>query len=428
MKMATAMVKRAGLIFTLLFALALLGGCGGGNAPAIDPCITNPNLAGCNPGDTSGSISIDRTTAPIVASNTLNDLLDITQIALVAVIKSYDYKTEIQTVDQSVQEFPVYTLNDPSTAPFQHTLNCDNNNTYNVAIQDFKPPNIMEGKTVSITFNNVDVTGHPNPELTCQFGSMNLRGFFHLTRITITEDPNQPGSWSLDGELWPTITIHDGNYRAFVSNPIHILADYAPDTGLSFTGTVMDSSTFSSLPLPNGTTPNGNNFIDGIGMIFTHYPAGSDPNTSPNTTYDVLQKDFVITAQLDSIDPATASLLSLTTDGTLVNNITGTDLYLNIHTHDSSNTPVPLTWSKPDAYDLDPKGIPPFRGSYLIEDTGTGSSVLTTIDTANASTHPGKLFLTVVDNTLPPSDPAQTATLDSYWQILMKHLGQPGVI
>jgi hypothetical protein len=419
MKTAAAMAKRSALKLILLFALALLGGCGGGNPPTLDPCITNPNLAGCNVGDTSGSISIDTITAPVITSSTVNDLLDITRIALVSVVKTYDYKTEIQIVDQSVQDIPVNTRNDPSTAPFQHTLNCDNNNTYTVAINDLQPTNIMEGKTVTVTFNNVDITGHPNPELTCQIGNMNLSGYFNLTRIAISEDPANPGNWSLDGELWPTITLHDGNYRAFISNPIHLVADYSPTTGLSLTGTVMDSSSFVSLPLPNGTNPNGNNYIDGIGMVLSHYPAGNDPNTSPYTTYNILLKDFVITAHLDSIDTATASQMNMTADGTMVDDITGTDLFLNIQS-DSTN---PLVWNRLDNYDLDPRLIPPTSGTLLIDDTATGSSSLMTI-----IDNTGKLTLTVTDNTLPASDPAQTTINDSNWLILTRHLGQPGLI
>ena len=247
---------------------------------------------------------------------------------------------------------------------------------------------------------------------------MYLSGFFNLTRIVITEDTNGPGSWTLDGELWPTITVHDGNYRAFISNPIRLVADYTPSGGLSLTGTVMDSSAFVSLPLPNGNNPNGNNFIDGIGIVASHYPAGADMNTSPFTTYNILQKDFVITAHLDSMDPATATQLSATADGTMVGDITGTDLFLNIQS-DAAN---PIVWNKLGSYDLVPKLIPANSGTLLIEDSNFGSSSLMTIvdDT-------GRLTLTVTDNTLSPSDPAQTTINDSNWLILVRHLGQPGV-
>ena len=410
-------IRRFGYALIIAF-VALVSGCGGGNPPTVDPCITDPNLSGCNIGDTSGSVSIDKITAPVITSSTINDLLDITQVALVSVVKSYNYNTEIQTVDQSIQDIPVNTRNDPSTAPFQYTLNCDNNNTYTVAINDFQPTNIMEGKTVTVTFNNVDITGNPNPELTCQFGNRKLSGFFNLTRITITENQAGAGSWSLDGELWPTITIHDGNYRAFISNPIHLVADYSPLTGLSLTGTVMDSSAFVSLPITNGTNPNGNNFIDGIGMVISHYPAGNDPNTSPYTTYNILLKDFAITTHLDTIDTATASHLSMTADGMMVGNITGTDLFLNIQS-DSGN---PLAWDRLGTYDLDPRLIPPKSGTLLIEDTGIGSSSLMTIIDAA-----GRLTLTVTDNTLAANDPARTTINDSNWLILTRHLGQPGV-
>jgi len=408
------------VIVLILALLALVSGCGGGNPPTVDPCITDPNLSGCNIGDTSGSVSIDQITSPIITSSVLNDLIDITQIALVSVVKSYDYKTEIQTVDQTQQTniFDPISHNNAGTAPFQHTLNCDNNNTYDVTINDFKAPNIMEGKTVTVIFNDKD-GGIPNPELTCQFGNTNLRGFFHLTRIVISENPAIPGSWSLDGELWPTITIHDGNYRAFISNPIHLVADYTPSTGLSLTGTVMDSSIFSTQGNPYTNNPTVNTYINGVGIVVTHYPAGTDMNTSPFTTYNILLKDFAITAHLDTIDTATASQLSMTTDGTIVGDITGTDLYLNIQS-DAAN---PIAWDKLGGYDLVPKLIPAKSGTLLIQDTGIGSSSLMTITDST-----GKLTLTVVDNTLPSTDPAQTTINDSNWLILTRHLGQPGVI
>jgi len=405
--------------FALLVAgFALVSGCGGGNPPTVDPCITDPNLSGCNIGDTSGSVSIDKITAPVITSSTLNDLLDITQIALVSVVRSHDYKTEIQLVNQGAQNVPRDTMNDPSTAPFQHTLKCDNNNTYSVSINDFAPTNIMEGKTVTVTVNNIDITGKPNPELTCQFGNMKLSGYFNLTRIIISENLVGPGSWTLDGELWPSVFIHDGNYRAFISNPIHLVADYSPATGLSLTGAVMDSSAFASLPLPNGSNPNTGNYIDGIGIVVSHYPAGTDPNTSPYTTYNILLKDFAVTAHLDTIDTATASQLNMTWDGTMVGDITGTDLFLNIQS-DSTN---PLAWDRIGSYDLDPRLIPPKSGTLLIEDTGIGSSTLLTAIDAT-----GRVTMTVTDNTLASTDPAQTTINDSNWLILTRHLGQPGV-
>lgn len=411
----------------IVAALVLISGCGGGNPPAIDPCITDPNLSGCNLGDTSGSVSIDKITSPIITSSILNDLIDITQIAMVTAVDAYAFKSEIQAVDQTAQYPPVNTRNDcvvpstvgtnckPSTAPFQYTVDCLNNNTYSVAINDMQPNYNLEGKTVTVTINNIDITNHSNPELTCQFGYMYLSGLLNLTRIVITEDPNVPGSWTLNGELWPTLTVHDGNYRAFISNPIRVVADYTPSTGLSLTGTVMDSSAFVNNP--NGTTPNGNNFIDGIGIVASHYPAGTDPNTTPFTTYNILQKDFVITAHLDNIDSPTQ--LSATADGTMVGDITGTDLFLNIQS-DAAN---PIVWNKLDSYDLVPKRIPANSGTLLIEDTNFGSSSLMTI-----VDNTGKLTLTVVDNTLAASDPAQTTINDSNWLILTRHLGQPGVM
>jgi hypothetical protein len=139
---------------------------------------------------------------------------------------------------------------------------------------------------------------------------------------------------------------------------------------------------------------------------------------------------------MDSIDPTTSTSMSLTADGTLVNNITGSpdptnnnarpDLFLTVHTIDVNGLSAPLTWEKLVTTDFDAKKYPPVDGSFTLVDQVTPYNRLTTtLDADNAALYPGKLVLNVTDNNLANSP---TFRLDSYWQILLRHLGQPGVI
>jgi len=424
------------ILLPLLLIAGLMSACGGSTPPLADPCVEDPSLAGCVGVDFTTSVSIDSDTAPALTSNLLHDLLDISQIALTATLQSYTYKDDILSVINTQDRYAIdYTnhncgiplnfqggagdidqyLTDNAIACSQYvphfSLPCDNGNTYDIFVKITDPSQQYNlGGTIMEVIFNSNISGNPAPGIYCQIGNMKISGMLYLAQVSITNDPADPESWSQTSELWPTVTIHDGIHWTDISNPMRVEASYTPEIGLTFTGTVMDNSATHTQFSPNEVN----------GIQFTHYPAGSDPNVSPETTYNTLHLDSTVTIQMDSTDPATATLLSLSTAGVMNSNKTGLDLVMNINTTDSANASQPLIWD--NAIEIAPKWVPPVSGSIMIDDIDTGSQAVTTIDATNAAIDPGKLNIVVTDNSLPVSSPNHVTVLPSNWGVLMKRL------
>jgi hypothetical protein len=406
------------LISALLLTIAgLLGGCGGGTAPA-DPCVTDPNLAGCVGAISSSASSLTKDNAAAVLSSTLLDLISITEVTLATAINSNSYKTEILTapIFQNLNLPPSwYQRNDPD-GPYMVYIPCDNYTTetpyeYSIIIQILEnpattgDPKHMEGPTMTINFGGDSYESNIRAGNYCQLDDMKISGFLHLTRIAFAEDTPQPGSSTLSGEIWPTIIFHNDTTLTTVANNLALNAIFTPNTGLTVTGTVMDNPYI----VPG--------LLDNInGMVFTHFAAGSDPNAS-TSTYAILRTGFVITTQMDTVvdlDPLSATQLSVSATGTMLSDRTGTDINMQVATTDAGLISQPLTWSGNVNVIDAPKIAPPGSGALLIKDISTNNTIASTI-----STTPGNVDAVITDNAILPGDLGHITNLTFYWANLM---------
>ncbi len=448
-KLNNNIVRPMRLTLLIIVLSWVVTGCGGGTAPYENPCITNPNLLGCSAADLTTSVSIDQASSPTLTSTLLHDLLDITQIALKTTLLTKEYKQQILAardtqpqqryancgtptdITSSAGNNTAYlenNLNACSEFATQITLPCDNGNQYNVFIKTTSPGYTLGGTIMQIVFsdqtqninNQVDLAR--DPSMSCQIGTLHLGGIIQLAQINITDDPTNPDNWTQTSELYPTVTIYDfdqydpnndianSDHWVDINNPLQIEASYNVDTGLTFTGTVMDNSAFFD---PTSTSLNNLN-----GIEFSHYPPNTDPNDTATATYNNLRLGSTVTVQLNSTDPLTASLMTFSTTGTMATNRTGLDLDMSISTKDASGTAQPLTWAiTPNIFGYIPKQAPPFRGNFRVDDKATGSQLVATVNT-NASTDQD-LNLLVTDNTLSVTDPAHITSTDTGWLVLL---------
>jgi len=410
----------------------MISGCpqlGSSTATFTNPCDNDPTLAGCSGGTGSGAGTLNTDNAAIVLSSSLHDILNITQVMLAAAVKSHEYRTEIEQVNsqgqsnnqgQMTDQGQVSGLNIPD-------LPCDiAPNTYTIDIQFALPGYPQEGTTVTINFGGYtgrrdayDTNGNLIPAVTdaeayCRLGNINISGVMNITRIDFAlPDPALPESWAMDAEIWPTLTIHHDptpdNYMASddaiadltdITNPIHITATYTQTVGLTLAATVMDN------PFCNEPPCNIN------GMVFTHYKAGDNANTVSNSS--ILRTGSTITTEVDSadpqLDPLNASRWSISVDGGIVSDRTGTDIDMPVQTVDSSASSQPLTWQGTNSVNDAPESQPPTSGAMTISDIGTGNSITGTI-----TSNQGDMNLLITDNTV---SPPQTS-LPTHWHVMM---------
>jgi len=410
------------ILATLLTICSLLTGCGGGTAPPPDdPCITDPNLAGCVGGTSTTAASLNQENAALALSNSLHDILDITRIALATAIKSNELKTEILTVQNT---YGIYQENnDETTGPVPSpTFACTNDSSIQFnGVNDIIIQYVQEGMgyeqsgtrlTVNFGGDQIDsqMGGPPDPALYCQIGDMKISGHLDLSNIIIVEDQPEPGSWTLTGKFFPTLVLHNSLTLTTIINPMSFEAIYNPDTGLTLAATVLSNSQHNP---DDGTNRDG--------MVFTHFPAGSHPNTSPDATNNILLKGSIITARMDSPDPAfdplATTLLSFDINGTILSNRTGTDVDMDIQTADSSASRQPLTWT--NNIDVAPKIAPPGSGTFLITDVLSGNNIATTIST-DVNRYPGDIDIVIIDNTYAPGDPGYLINQVTNWGVLMQ--------
>jgi len=418
-----------------------------GTGPFENPCITNPSLPGCSAGNFTSSLSIDTESAPTLASNLLHDLLDVTQIALMTTQLSSEFKQNIQDItDTPYQDFQgncgtppdlfgaagniqeYLNANSATCGNYiaQHTVQCDNNNTFNVNIMKTAPGYALTGTIMQIVFNDrYDANGTnatsfnttPDPTRSCQLGRLYLGGTINIGNIIITDDPLNPGNWTQTSDFYPTVTVYDfttqdptktiadSDHWIDISNPMRIESSFSTDTGLSFTGTVMDNSAY--FDLTNTSLSNLN------GIEFSHYPAYTDPNDTAMATYNNLRVDSTISAQLNN----TNTVLSYSTTGTMSSNRTGIDLDMDISTADASDVSQPLTWLDTNVF-YAPKDAPPSQGAFKMADTLTGSQLVATINPDATSTE-NDLNIVITDNTLPVNDPSHVSTVTTGWLALL---------
>ena len=160
----------------------------------------------------------------------------------------------------------------------------------------------------------------------------------------------------------------------------------------------MDNGTFA------GGTVNG--------LVITHFPPGFDPNTQPS---DILEKDFAITSYRDSRDPLAATLFTITANGSITSNLTGTDIKMEAQTSDSTGS-RPLTWTSniADA----PLQSPPGSGALVVTENNSASVVAAAVSATNSSGL-GDMNMTVINNSLPSDSPDHEQTVLTNWPELL---------
>jgi len=398
---------------TLLLFLGISGCHTNGMAPP-DPCLTDPNLNGCVGSISSSTTSLNPDNAAAVVSSTLQDIISISQVALIAAIKGNELKTDIQSAP-TTQPIINPEAND-ETGPFRKTFPCDNSTAnsphdYFISIQNLinpsqqAPERHMEGATMTISFDGTAIGSNITPGVYCTIGNMNISGFMYLTRTTFPT-PSQADNWTMTGEIWPTLVIHNDTILTTIANNMALEVSYTTGTGLVVTGTVMSNpyltSVFTADPID--------------GMVFTHFQAGDDPNTSPTSTYTILNTGYVINGQIDNAEPLfdllATSQLSFTAAGTISSDRTGTEIDMQVQTVDASATSQPFVWSNnlPEA----PKIAPPTSGALFIEDISTTNSIAATI-----SNTPGNVDLVITDNAFAPNTSGHITSQTAYWVNLM---------
>lgn len=373
-------------LIPLLMSAALLSGCGGGSTPTTQGTAIDTTSTGNTQTSTTTLASLTTNNAATVMSSTLHDILDIAQIMLAAQAKTRELQLNIEAaLRQSITQ----TLNN---------LSCDNApGVYNIIIQNIDRPGYdLSGATLTINLGGEASGPILNPDVYCRLAGTNMSGLLQITRISFAPpDPARPGDWQLSGEIWPTVTIHKGSSLTAMNNPVAFNASYTPEGGLIATASVMDTGTFPGSGIS--------------GMVITHFPAGTNPNDQPS---DVLQFGSIITATRDTVDPAAASLFTISADSVINSNLTGTDINMTVRTADSSANPQPITWTS-NIIDA-PFIEPPVAGAMTTNDNTNGSSVTAAISPASGG-NSGYLNLEITDNTLPPDDPNRVTTVVTTW-------------
>jgi len=240
-----------------------------------------------------------------------------------------------------------------------------------------------------------------DPSVYCQIGDFKISGSMNISAMI--PGPDQTDSWSMSGEIWPTLTVHNTDTLTAILNPI------------SFNTTV----NYSTLSNPAGeVSASGKVFDSGFGgtgfsgLVITHYPNGAtNQNSYPS---DVLQNNFLITAYRNNInDPSAATTLAYRAEGKVISNMTGTDITSNVCTYDGTSS-RPLTWSPST---VGAPVSPPSSGALTITDGSTGSAIAAAINATDTSGM-GDMTMTVLDNTVSTSDPYYQQTVSTSWDEL----------
>lgn len=396
-------------LLTIMFWLSACLHKNSPSTPPIDPCLSNPDHIDCSLDSSAGDDDLfvgsnleeiststaenvfNKDNATRILSNTLHNILNLSQIVIFTAIKGHEYQSTIKSIpDQSQSQ---------NLMPKFFTASCDNAPaSYTLSFQYYGAKYTLSGTTMTINFGGKGNGADIDPDVYCQIGNLRLSGILDITAFAFNpNDLSKPNDWKFSSEAWPTLILHEDTYLTTINNPIAITAHFNSETGLSVNATALKNDYI---------TEENNKYIHGI--VFNHYTAGSDPNNPAETNIDIFRTDFNLLALMDTANITSATQFSIHANGLIFSNLTGSDINMQINSPDSGTTAA-LTWTDNSIADA-PKNLAPGSGRITIKAIDSENRIVAGVSPSTAA---------AMDLVIHTINPEETKSFTILWSALM---------